>query len=65
MMWRADTERVLHKIALAYLALAFDVGRPCFQAADMQLLKLQFGSIFDGDQLRECSFSIDRLITAI
>src|SRR5450432_2124976 len=31
-------------------AVAFDVGRTGFHAADMRLLQLKFGGVFDGDE---------------
>ena len=44
------TQRVLDQFALADFAFAFDIRRPRFHAADVRLLKLKFGSVFDGDQ---------------
>ncbi len=43
-------QRVLHQFALTDFALAFDIGRPRFHAADMRLLQLKLGGVFDGDQ---------------
>jgi hypothetical protein len=40
----------LRHIALPDLALALDIGRPGFEAPDMKLLQLQFGSVLNGDQ---------------
>src|SRR5579871_5363760 len=43
-------ERVLDEFALANFALALDVRRPGFHAADMRLLQLQFRRVLDGDE---------------
>ena len=43
-------QRVLDEIALADFAAAFDARRSGFHAADMRLLQLQFGGVFDRDQ---------------
>ena len=43
-------QRVLHELALADFALAFDVRRPRFHAANVRLLQLQLGGVLDGDQ---------------
>ena len=45
----AHTQRVLHQIAHGDLALAFEVGRPCFEPHDVGLLQLQLGRVLDGD----------------
>ena len=44
------TQRVLHKFALTDFAFAFDIRRTRFHAADMRLLQLQFGGVFDREQ---------------
>src|ERR1019366_6413866 len=43
-------QRVLDQLALADFALALDIGRPRLHAADMRLLQLKLGGVFDGDQ---------------
>ena len=43
------TQAVLDQIAHRDLALAFEVGRPRFQAHDVRLLQLKFGGVFAGD----------------
>ena len=43
-------QRVLDQFTLTDFALAFDIGRTRFHAADMRLLQLQFGGVLDGDQ---------------
>ena len=45
----AHTQAVDHQLPLAHRALAFDVGRPGFQAHHVLLLHLQFGRVFNGD----------------
>ena len=40
---------LITKLPLLDRALAFDVGRPRFQARDVLLPQLQFGRVFDGD----------------
>ena len=43
------TESVDDELALTDGALAFDVRRAALQAADVLLLDLEFGGVFDGD----------------
>jgi hypothetical protein len=45
----SHAERILDEIALPYFAFAFHVGGACLEAANMQLLKLQFGCVLDRD----------------
>ena len=40
---------LINELALLHGALAFDVGRPRFQANHVFLVELQFGRVFDGD----------------
>jgi hypothetical protein len=57
----AHTQRVPEAVALGDGALAFDVGWAAFHPADVNLLQLEFGGVFDGqhtfvvvDEGRQC-----------
>ena len=46
----AHSERITNEVALSHFPLALDIGGARLQSADVRLLQLQFGRIFDRDQ---------------